>query len=61
MLTGVEDGRTLCERILRSQALPIGSACHLTLLDHNERFCQAVSAFSSACLCIEPSWARTHP
>jgi pimeloyl-ACP methyl ester carboxylesterase len=61
LLTSSEAGKTLCERIPRSQALHIDSAGHLTLLEHNERFCQAVSAFGSDCLRAEPSWAHTHP
>jgi len=61
LLISAEAGKTLCERIPRSQTLHIDSAGHLTLLEHNERFCQAVSAFGSSCLRAEPSWTRTHP
>ena len=60
-LTGAEAGKTLCAQIPYSQQLHIDTAGHLTLLEHNERFCQAVSAFGSTCLRAEPSWARTHP
>ncbi|MCW3053763.1 MAG: alpha/beta hydrolase fold protein [Chthonomonadales bacterium] len=61
VFTSAKAGETLCEQIPRSQKLHIDSAGHLTLLEHNERFCQAVSAFGSSCLLTEPSWARTHP
>jgi len=61
VFTSAEAGETLSKRIPRSQKLHIDSAGHLTLLEHNERFCQAVSAFGSSCLRAEPSWARTHP
>jgi pimeloyl-ACP methyl ester carboxylesterase len=60
LLTRAEAGRTLCERIPGAQHLHIDIAGHLTLLEHNERFCQAVSDFGSSCLRAEPSWARTH-
>lgn len=49
-LTGAEAGRTLCERIPRAQKLHLDTAGHLTLLEHNEQFCQAVRAFSASCL-----------
>lgn len=54
-LTGAEAGKILCERIPRSQQLHLDTAGHLTQLEHNEHFCQAVSAFGVACLRTEAS------